>query len=155
MSGRGRGANDKQPHGCATLEVSCVPSHEAHVMVRRLPLLRTPRLPPNPSTPPSHYKTPSAGAEVTPLHSYQMQMPAGASPLVNSPFGAEAGPAVVLTTQALLSTINTPVFSAVTPSPEKQVNRRGGIWDWIRLSRYFVLVHKAELCTLYIVILVL
>jgi hypothetical protein len=77
----------------------------------------TPRqqaLPSAPATPLSAYRTPSAPAPATP-HSYQMQMPAGASPLVSSPFGAEAGPAVVLTTQALLSTINTPVFSAVTP----------------------------------------
>ena len=46
-------------------------------------------------------------------------MPAGASPLVNSPFPTEAGPAVPLTTTSLLSSINTPTFSAVTPSPDR------------------------------------
>ena len=73
-----------------------------------------------PSTPVSAYRTPSADTP-TP-HSFQMSMPYGASPLTSSPFPAEAGPALPLTTTALLSTITTPVFSAVTPSPEKPVS---------------------------------
>jgi len=46
-------------------------------------------------------------------------MPAGASPLTTSPFKKDDDPAVTITTQALLSTIPNPIFSAVTPSPEK------------------------------------
>merc|ERR1719361_1747689 len=62
--------------------------------------------------------TPAPETPPTP-HSFQMTMPAGASPLVNSPFPTEAGPAVPLTTTSLLSSINTPTFSAVTPSPDR------------------------------------
>ena len=66
------------------------------------------------STPQSAYKTP----QLTP-HSYQMRMPNGASPLTVSPFKVDEDPAVVFTTQSLLSSIPSPVISAVTPSPEK------------------------------------
>merc|ERR1719369_684792 len=52
-------------------------------------------------------------------HGYQIKMPAGASPLTTSPFKKDDDPAVTITTQALLSTIPNPIFSAVTPSPEK------------------------------------
>ena len=52
-------------------------------------------------------------------HSYQIKMPAGASPLTVSPFKSGEDPAVSITTQSLLSSIPNPVFSAVTPSPEK------------------------------------
>ena len=66
------------------------------------------------TTPQSAYKTP----QMTP-HSYQMRMPNGASPLTVSPFKVDEDPAVVFTTQSLLSSIPSPVISAVTPSPEK------------------------------------
>ena len=52
-------------------------------------------------------------------HSYQIKMPAGAAPLTVSPFKSGEDPAVSITTQSLLSSIPNPVFSAVTPSPEK------------------------------------
>eukprot|EP00092_Neocalanus_flemingeri_P036782 GFUD01040043.1.p1 GENE.GFUD01040043.1~~GFUD01040043.1.p1 ORF type:complete len:2751 (-),score=928.30 GFUD01040043.1:212-8194(-) len=73
-----------------------------------------------PTTPQSAYKTP-AGTPTNPAtpHSYQIKMPAGASPLTTSPFKTGDDPAVTITTQSLLSTIPNPIFSAVTPSPEK------------------------------------
>ena len=79
----------------------------------------TPQAAPKPreetvTTPLSAYKTP----QLTP-HSYQMRMPNGASPLTVSPFKIDEDPAVVFTTQSLLSSIPSPVISAVTPSPEK------------------------------------
>jgi len=100
------------------LAVTVPPQH-------RLGGVTTPRQPPAaPSTPQSAYRTPSgAPAEGETPHSYQMAMPLGFSPLVNSPFGAEAEPVVPLTITALLSTTNTPNFSAVTPSPGKDQTR--------------------------------
>ena len=72
------------------------------------------------SSPFSNNKAATPVPETPPTpHSFQMTMPAGASPLVNSPFPTEAGPAVPLTTTSLLSSINTPTFSAVTPSPDR------------------------------------
>ena len=68
----------------------------------------------NVATPQSAYKTPPAIP-----HSYQMRMPNGASPLTVSPFKVDEDPAVVFTTQSLLSSIPSPIISAVTPSPEK------------------------------------
>merc|ERR1719483_1781389 len=69
----------------------------------------------------SAYKTPSGTPTLDPAtpHVYQIKMPAGASPLTTSPFKTGDDPAVTITTQSLLSTIPNPIFSAVTPSPEK------------------------------------
>ena len=79
------------------------------------------------STPQSAYKTPSGGAggppsPVTP-HNYQISLPDGVSPIIVSPFmkSETQSAAVPITTQALLSSISTPIYSAVTPSPEKGI----------------------------------
>ena len=64
----------------------------------RLGGITTPRQPsPAPSMPQSAYRTPQgAPTEGETPHSYQMAMPAGASPLVNSLFGADCSPLPLL-----------------------------------------------------------
>ena len=76
-----------------------------------------------PSTPPSAYKTPGAGP-ATP-HGFQIPLPFN-TPVASSPFNTGDAPAVAITTQSLLSSIPTPVYSAVTPSPEKGIMTASG-----------------------------
>ena len=83
-------------------------------------------------TPQSAYRTPLATHGLGTPHSFQITLPTGcgagsaagspAGGVASSPFGnneADGSPAVVITTQALLSNVSTPVYSAVTPSPTK------------------------------------
>ena len=57
---------------------------------------------------------------VSPQHGFQMQPPKGAPAVTASPFAGQDGPAVPLTTTALLSSIPAPTYSAVAQtSPEK------------------------------------
>jgi E3 SUMO-protein ligase RanBP2 len=87
------------------------------------------------STPQSAYKTPSGGASQpspsTTPHNHQISLPDGVSPVIRAPFiisdAAQTGAAAVpITTQSLLSYIPTPIYSAVTPSPEKGILASGG-----------------------------
>ena len=69
-------------------------------------------------TPQSAYHTPGGGAS-TP-HGFQISLPK-TPVVVSSPFKPEDSPAVIITTCALLSNVPQPVYSAVTPSPEKGI----------------------------------
>ncbi|XP_023348327.1 RANBP2-like and GRIP domain-containing protein 5/6 isoform X4 [Eurytemora carolleeae] len=72
-----------------------------------------------PSTPQSAYKTPGTGPS-TP-HGFQISLPTSSPVVPVSPFKDEDAPAVPLTTQSLLSSVPSPAYSAVTPSPDKGI----------------------------------
>ena len=72
-----------------------------------------------PSTPQSAYKTPGTGPS-TP-HGFQISLPTSSPVVPVSPFKDGDAPAVPLTTQSLLSSVPSPAYSAVTPSPDKGI----------------------------------
>ena len=67
-------------------------------------LINTPRTSTlTPITPQSAYKTPAGPSDQITPHSYQIKMPAGASPLTTSPFKSGDDPAVTITTPSTLT----------------------------------------------------
>ena len=93
------------PHVTAPLIVTAPSQH-------RLGGLNPPRTPSM-----SAYKAPTGSPEPATPHSYQIKMPAGASPLT-SLFLPGDDPTVIFTTQSLLATTSVPIFNAVSPSLE-------------------------------------
>jgi len=99
-----------------SMSVTVPPQHRFGVQTPSTPVQQISSSAQN--TPQSAYKTP--GQDTSTPHSFQIFLPKN-QPVVSSPFKAEDSPAVVLTTQSLLSSVPQPIYSAVTPSPEKGI----------------------------------